>query len=105
MKVGISNRNIHEGHYSNSTTIGTISVCDTADLYSCRANQSETGRVQQRTFNIQVNCELLIINVCACLPHLLIWVRKISNHLHVIMLNFYFLLLLQMILFIPILQM
>ena len=65
-KVGISNRNIREGHYSNGTTIlqfGIISVCDTADLYTCRANQSATGKVQQRTFNIQVNCELLILSL------------------------------------------
>jgi len=61
-KVGTANRNVREGHYANGTTVlqigrfGRVTWCD-ADTYVCRANQTATGRVQQKTFKVTYYCE------------------------------------------------
>ena len=62
-KVGIGNRDVHEGHFANGTSIlqfGLVTLCDSG-LYICRANQTATGKVQQRTLKVKVNRELLNI--------------------------------------------
>ena len=62
-KVGISNRNVRKGHFENGTASLQIasdrrlSLCDSG-VYACRANQSSTGRVEQKTFTLRVGCKL-----------------------------------------------
>ena len=56
-KVGVGNRDVHECHFANRTSIlqfGLVNLCNRG-LYICRANQSATGKVQQRTFKVKVN--------------------------------------------------
>ncbi len=59
-KVGISNRNVREGHFNNGTTVlqmgrfGRLTACD-VDTYICRANQTTTGRAQQKTVTVIYN--------------------------------------------------
>lgn len=62
-KVGTTNRNVREGHFENGTASLQIasdrglSPCD-AGAYVCRANQSATGRVEQKVFNFMIGSEL-----------------------------------------------
>ena len=62
-KVGTANRNVREGHFDNGTAVlqigrfGRVTSCD-ADTYVCRANQTATSRVQQKTFKVTYGCEL-----------------------------------------------
>ena len=58
--MGVANLNVREGRYANDTAVlqvgrfGRITVCD-AGTYICRANQTSSGRAQQRTFKVTVN--------------------------------------------------
>lgn len=61
-KVGNTNRNVREGHFRNGTASlqiasdRNVGPCDSG-MYSCRANQSGSGRVEQRTFTLTVDRE------------------------------------------------
>lgn len=63
-KVGNNNRNIREGHFPNGTTSlqiasdRSLSPCDSG-VYICRANQSEAGRAEQKSFNLTIDSEFL----------------------------------------------
>lgn len=56
-KVGTTNRNVREGHFENGTASlqiasdRNLNLCD-AGVYTCRANQSSTGRIEQMTFTL-----------------------------------------------------
>lgn len=64
-KVGITNRNIREGHFPNGTTSlqiasdRRVTPCDSG-VYSCRARQvnNETERTEQKTFTLTVGSKL-----------------------------------------------
>ena len=60
--MGNNNRNIREGHFRNGTTSlqfgsdRTLSPCDSG-VYTCRANQSETRRIEEKTFKLTIDSE------------------------------------------------
>ena len=65
-KVGTSNRNVREGHFENGTASlqiasnRRVSPCD-AGVYACRANQSATERVEQKTFKLTVGSKFSLL--------------------------------------------
>ena len=66
-KVGISDRDILEGYIANGTSalqFRRITLC-ISDLYICRANQTVTGMVQQRTLKVKVNSKFLTMLIVA----------------------------------------
>ena len=57
--IGIGNRDIYEGDFSNGTSALLFrrrTLC-VGGLYICRANQTSTGRMQQRTLKVTVDSE------------------------------------------------
>lgn len=62
-KVGVSNRNVREGHFPNGTVSlqfgshRTLSPCDSG-IYTCRANQSNGSRVEGKTFTLTIDSKL-----------------------------------------------
>ena len=58
-EVGITDRNLREGHYTNGTTVLQIAAsrslnpCD-GGVYTCVANETSSGRIQNRNFTLYI---------------------------------------------------
>ena len=58
-EVGITDRNLREGHYANGTTVLQIAAsrslnpCD-GGVYTCVANETISGRIQKRNFTLYI---------------------------------------------------
>ncbi len=68
-KVGIADRNMRVGHYTNGTAVLQIAAfrllnsCD-GGVYTCVANDSSTLTEERKNFTLLVGCKFVMVHIC-----------------------------------------